>query len=221
MFLKTLWHAIRSFFYDLIVPQYCAACKKVVEHGCVLCHDCAATVQPVVSLVFSAGNCPVIVMAYGAYQCALQDMIRAKKYGDRVAARDLGLLMAGMPLDWSRFDVIIPVPLHWSRRMVRGFNQAEEMAYVLGRQHGIAVSSAVSRVRRTRYQAECDKEERSVNIKDAFVLSENNAYVQYHGKHIVIVDDLYTTGVTVNEIIKQVKKLKPSAITVLVAARVL
>lgn len=215
---------IVTFFYDLFVPHYCGSCRRIlVNRHVVLCVECYATIQPVVSyLLPESGNMPVKVFAMAAYEGAVQQLIRAKNYGDRISSYELGILMAQrLTVDWTDFDYLVPVPLHWTRYIKRGFNQAEIMAQRIGLTHGIPVKILIKRRKRTAYQAHLDADARFENVKHSFELLSIKDRTIYCGKHLVVIDDLYTTGSTVTALVKELKKLKPRAITVLVAARVL
>ena len=87
-------------------------------------------------------------------------------------------------------DVVVPVPLHPSRRRSRGFNQAEDLA----RHLGLPVVRALKRRRATATQAELHASERSGNVCEAFAATRQS--VSLHGKVVVIVDDVTTTGST-------------------------
>ena len=94
-----------------------------------------------------------------------------------------------------RAQALIPVPLHPSRYRARGYNQAEVLAREIGRQTGIKVDTeTVVRVKKTTPQKELNDRERNINIENAFQIAKNG--VKY--KNIIVVDDIYTTGATVD-----------------------
>ena len=104
---------------------------------------------------------------------------------------------------FDEIDVIIPVPLHKKRLRSRGYNQAEYIARALGSITGITVDTThVKRVRNTPKQALQDKEGRKTNVADAFEV--NHPEQMYH-KHILVVDDLITTGETIKACIKAMR----------------
>lgn len=103
----------------------------------------------------------------------------ARRFADRVRG-------------WNA-DVLIPVPVHAARRRKRGFNQAEELAKRLGRLWGIPVDTRLLvRVRKTQPQRELNPEERLKNLQQAFA-ADNRRGVP---KKVILVDDIYTTGST-------------------------
>jgi len=143
---------------------------------------------------------------------------RFKFHGDLVYGRLLGNLMVeSLPQKehYCRPDVIIPVPLHKKRMKDRGFNQALELAKVLGDGLGVLVANkAAVRKLATPQQSELTAKQRRLNIIDAFEVQ-----VDYSGKHVVLVDDVMTTGATVNELAKQLKKKGVARVDVWVCAR--
>ena len=101
--------------------------------------------------------------------------------------------------EWG-IDVIVPVPLHPKRKRIRGYNQAEVLAKELGRLSGIPVEThMVKRVRYTDPQKKLDNRERRKNLKDAFDVQD----VRKSYSRVLIIDDIYTTGSTIDTIAKQ------------------
>jgi len=96
-----------------------------------------------------------------------------------------------------QIEEIIPIPLHSSKRRQRGYNQAEILARVLGRQVNLPVNTkAVFRLRKTKPQKGLDNRERVANLRDAFGVSK----AWQPKKAVLLVDDIYTTGNTINTI---------------------
>lgn len=122
---------------------------------------------------------------------------RALKYGGDIAAgryfaAQLGRRMAEQP-HWQDVDVVIPVPLHWSRKHARGYNQAEIIAAELAKALDAKLCTDVlRRARRTRSQTSLSAEERLQNVSGVFSVVKPPR----EARHIVIVDDTFTTGAT-------------------------
>ncbi len=116
-------------------------------------------------------------------------------------------------------DTLIPVPLHGRRLRKRGFNQALEIARIVGRHVGCAISfKDVRRARETRVQMELSANNRYANVKNAFMLQTSKP--SFTGQHVAIVDDVMTTGNTVNEVARCVKKAGAKRVDVWCIARV-
>jgi len=95
------------------------------------------------------------------------------------------------------FDAVVPVPLHRTRLRERGFNQSELLARPIAKALQVSLASSVlKRVRNTPSQTRLNKRERAENILDAFVVPNSHAV---HGKVLLLIDDVYTTGATLNE----------------------
>lgn len=98
----------------------------------------------------------------------------------------------------DKIDVIIPVPMHRSDERVRGYNQSDVIARVIGKRFGIQVNDrAVVKIRRTKRQKTLDRKTRMLNLKGAYAVSSPEIIC---GKRILIVDDICTTGSTFTEL---------------------
>lgn len=113
-------------------------------------------------------------------------------------------------------QVLIPVPMYAGKERSRGYNQAAELAYAIGRYSGIPVrTDLVRRIRKTRPMKELNARERQRNIKNAFLISQDVVKLQV----VMLVDDIYTTGTTVDEIARGlraygVKKIYYAALSI-------
>ena len=113
---------------------------------------------------------------------------------------------------WEDIDVIIPVPLHPGRMRERGYNQSEYIARGICSVTGIPIDTQhVRRVKNTPKQALQTGEGRRHNVVDAF---EVNHPEQLYGKHILVVDDLITTGETMRSCLKAMRKIRGAKFTV-------
>ncbi len=110
----------------------------------------------------------------------------------------LGLLGAAyFPLLPKDYDLILPVPLHLARLRWRGFNQALILTQALGKRYRLPIDPfSLERVRATNPQVHLKEEERQINVRDAFAVTRPKKVEE---KRILLVDDVYTTGATVNE----------------------
>ena len=113
-------------------------------------------------------------------------------------------------------DMIIPVPLHWSRCFTRGYNQSALFCEELARLTKIKFQPALRRIKRTRQQARLDRDQRRKNLSGAFVLK---AGVDLSGKTILLVDDVMTTGATLSAATKAFENSGVKAIYTLVIGR--
>jgi ComF family protein len=156
--------------------------------------------------------------SFGYYEGPLRKMIHHFKYASvEVLAEPLGRLMVqALPLD-LQVDLIVPVPLHWRRRMWRGFNQCELLARPLESRLRVPVVHAIRKTRHTETQATSTPAERRSNLTGAFVLSRQGVV---QGKRVLLVDDVLTTGATVMTCSTLLRRGGAKSVTVLTLARV-
>ncbi len=109
-------------------------------------------------------------------------------------------------------DVMVPIPLHWSRRMQRGFNQAEELAREVTKVSHWPMTPALQRIRRTHEQARIDAPTlRTENIRGAFACRPSASGGTLHKKHLWLIDDVSTTGATLHSAAPTLRKLPPES----------
>jgi ComF family protein len=113
-------------------------------------------------------------------------------------------------------DVVVPVPLHWRRRLQRGFDQAELLARTMAQALDRPCRRALKRRRSTPAQSLLTKTDRRRNLTGAFALG---AAAACHGRHVLLVDDVLTTGATVETAARVLMAAQPKALTVLTMAR--
>jgi ComF family protein len=193
----------------VVVAAPCAACGEPLEHPTrgPVCRPCWLSIPPPAPGLHAAGE----------YAGALKAIIHAFKYdGRRSLARPLAALMRerGAHL-LSAAAAVVPVPLHPSRRRERGFNQAEDLA----RHLGLPMVCALRRVRRTSVQATLTAEERLTNVGGAFAATRHVRAIR--GKAAVLVDDVSTTGATLEVCAQVLRAEGVSEVRVLTAARTL
>lgn len=202
-----------------IMPSLCAYCKKFLSTADIFCGDCKYKIIPVVSKQIDVTpSFSMTVFAVSDYKDPLKKLIVAKSWSDALASYQIGQLMwQYLPLEQLDYDVIVPIPLHWTRYASRGFNQADEIAKVLQKKKNVPLCHLLKRVKKTVFQSSLVSSLRVQNLKDAFVL---NGKHDYAGKHILLIDDLMTTGSTLQAAAKILLQLKPRKITVAVCCRV-
>ena len=176
---------------DVIDPPYCRKCGLPCETS--VCHDCREH-----EFVFECAR------SVGTFDGALRQAIHALKYKRYVVIADpLGELMARhFPSTHlaGQIDVVVPIPIHRSRLIERGFNQAEELSRKFCRRCRLALEpDALEKPEETRHQVDLPKDKRAQNLRDAFKVK--SAY-KIRGKRVLLVDDVFTTGSTLDEAAK-------------------
>ncbi|MEE9912398.1 MAG: ComF family protein [Deltaproteobacteria bacterium] len=242
MIFSDFFHEISDTFF----PPQCLSCAEVLPSGCpeIFCPECRRKLTliqgsscPVCGIVFPdspAGNhwcasCmdkrPWFTSARSAvaYTGVIHDAIHQFKYGRNITT---GAALARMladfhfaDMDFGIFDAIVPVPLHIKRLRERGFNQSLILARTLGKKQGLKVDfSLLKRRKLTLTQTGLDKKEREKNISGAFTAGLPE---KVRAKNLILVDDVYTTGSTVNECARTLVKAGARQVAVLTLARVL
>jgi ComF family protein len=177
------------------------------------CPRCAATVGP--HSVYD-GRCVTCrnesfafeqAVRLGPYEGIRADLVlRLKHHLAEGLGEWIGQCWAGQAREQFRaleVDAIVPVPLHWWRRWKRGYNQSQALAFGLGQGLGVpCLPAALRRVRYTAYQTHQEPTQRKVNVRDAFAPRDR---ARLRGKHILLVDDVLTTGATAHEASRALK----------------
>lgn len=193
---------------DFLLPQRCPGCGVPASPEALLCERCLARIPrlatPLCARCLVRGGdgspCPrhtgYAVHAPWQLDERSRAIVHALKYGDRPSlARALGRELAGaLPKEWRRPDLVLAVPLHAARRRERGYNQAEALAGALAASIGAPhASGLLVRVRATRAQARLGGEARRRNLAGAFVAVDGAVL---EGRRVLLVDDVLTTGAT-------------------------
>jgi len=163
------------------------------------------------------------VLAVSEYKDPLRSLVLYKfKNSLSFAVQLAHLIWALSNLKNIKFDYLVPIPLHWTRKMWRGYNQSEVIANELSRLSGRPVLNCLQRIKRTRYQATLSPDERQKNVSKAFELKHYAGRSDEFGpgKIFVVVDDIMTTGSTLEAAAKELIKYKPQALYAIVACRV-
>jgi ComF family protein len=152
---------------------------------------------------------------------SLPALIRRHKYGlDQSVGRALAEFLGDeLPLNAEDYDVVIPVPLHWRRLWWRGFNQAALLASEVAARLRVPLdTTSMTRQRRTAPQTARHHDERIKNVRRAFAVSNPE---RIKGRRVLIVDDVMTTGATVDECARVLLRAGAISVDVFTLARVL
>jgi ComF family protein len=128
----------------------------------------------------------------------------------------LGETLADTRLRGRHFDLVVPVPLHPARQRERGFNQATLLAELLAREINLPLRPVLERIRYTTTQTAYDRSERMENLRNAFRLRKNR---DVRGLHVLLIDDVLTTGSTLSECARVLKRAGAVSVHAATAAR--
>lgn len=223
--------ALINDFLSLIYPRYCEACEGLLyKHERVICNKCTLTLP---KSNFHLNNKNPIVMALGGrvplkqasclfvFEKAgkVQNLLHALKYENQQIVGELMGQTFYNDLKTSSFfeniDHIVPIPLHKKKQKSRGFNQSECFAKGISEKSGIPIDiTNFTREIETSTQTKKRKAERWDNVKDAFAVKSPEAFKD---KHILLVDDVITTGATIEgawNALKDVEGIQISVATI-------
>ncbi|MCS7047098.1 MAG: ComF family protein [Gemmataceae bacterium] len=201
----------------------CGACKKdLTTDPKPTCPRCASTVGPFVDLSQGCTMCRdadfVFDRAFrlGPYDGLLRETILRLKRPDGAelaeVVADLAAAHLRPRLAMEQISLVVPVPLHWRRRWQRGFNQTEGLAAALARALSCRYAPRLlRRIRDTAQQTRLTPAQRRDNVKGAFCLIEP---AEATGATVLLVDDVMTTGATLNECARCLRRAKPARIIV-------
>lgn len=160
------------------------------------------------------------LLALWSYEAPLDAVVQALKFRRLdYLGRHLGeALAARWEEELAGVDVVVPVPLHWARRIARGYNQAERIASALARRLDRPLVAALGRGRATPPQTSLGRDERLVNLRKAFRVRRA---VAIRKRHVLLVDDVATTGATIAAAAAVLKQEGAAEITAIVAGRTL
>ena len=217
-----LFKKIKTYTCNLIAPPACNFCGSFLEQRTIFCNECTIKIQPVVSCkVEVTKKYSLKVFAVGSYKDPLKKLVLAKHWSCLVSCKQLAQLMLQTPaMQFQRYDYIMPIPLHWMRCAKRGFNQSYEMAMHVQKNTDIVLADILKRNRHTQFQSNLAPDQRIENLKHAFSIKPVDR-LQYKDKHLLLIDDVMTTGATLRSAARELIKLKPASITALVACRAL
>ena len=228
-------HGMRSssFLLDLLYPPYCESCRKVLTRGEVLCDECLSCLTltehgRMRDNKLEALFADIRKFERGAAWCFYDDdsvvlrLIHSLKYYSRPSIGEwIGMMAAEEmrrqnPLFFEGMDVVVPVPLHKNKERERGYNQSELIARGVARACGLPLDThSLVRVIDNQTQTRLSKEERLENTRDIFALSDKESL---RGKHVLLVDDVVTTGATIRDCMRCLSPLRGTRFSVLSAA---
>lgn len=223
---------IRSIARRLLPAQPCVLCGSMSDDG-LWCGACDASLPylrddhcPVCALPAPdgqvCGHClsrpPLYTRTCAAFRYAfpLDKLVQGMKYGDQIPlAHELARRLSQRIGKNNPPDYVIPMPLHPAKLRERGYNQSMLIAAAVSRQLDFKLlADAAKRTRNTPAQSALPWKDREKNVRDAF-----SCDIDLRGKHVALVDDVLTTGASMNALAKTIKRCGAAEISVWVVAR--
>ena len=224
---------IFSELFNIIFPHACILCSQKTHREIDLCQACEGDLGVIENPCRNCGkSLPKDTTICGqclkqspyfdktiaalSYEIPTTKLITVLKFHHRlINAKILGTLLSKKLSSAEKPDVIIPVPLHKKRLRKRGFNQSIEIAKPISKKLGIPIDCfSCQRIRHTEPQALIKAKHRRKNVRNAFQVNPN-----FKAHHVAIIDDVLTTGNTVNELARALKKAGVEKVSVWSAAR--
>ena len=238
-----LFGKLGRFIVHVILPPTCLACRTPVGEGGGLCPRCWVGAGFIERPYYERLGTPfpsdhggslispaalaeppayARARAVARYGDVVRDLTHMLKYGDRLdLVHALGRRMTRAAAELlADADVLVPVPLHWTRLWQRRFNQSSVLARAVSKFSGVpAADHLLARARATPPQFGLARKERARNVQGAFEVPKARR-IEVKGKKLVLVDDILTTGATVDACTKVLLRAGAARVDVLVLARV-
>lgn len=209
------FHKLKNLLLDLLFPIFCVGCKKEKTY---CCDFCLTTIPLRIYLEKIDGNY-LIAAANFQENSMLAKLIHLFKY---TGAKKIGVHLSYLlphvrPPEIPDSSILVPVPLHKKRFNDRGYNQSAVLAHGISKNWGLEIQDILQRTRNTPPQAKLSKEKRLKNVRDAFSIKSSQKLTP--DKTYLLVDDVYTTGTTLHECAKVLKKHGAQKIGMIVIGR--
>ena len=227
---------------SLLYPPHCANCGADTEGGVHLCAACAGQAKKIAAPFCQRCSEPFDGAITGEFTCAncadrtlhfdcavsrylsrgvVREFVHRFKYDRHFYLRHPLADWLAAALDDERIraqpiGALVPVPLHSARFREREFNQADVLAELLAQRTGTPLLRALKRIRYTTTQTRLDRHERMENLRNAFRVRQTSAV---QNRHLVLVDDVFTTGSTVDECARVLRAAGAASVRVVTVAR--
>ncbi|MBL7068298.1 MAG: ComF family protein [Candidatus Omnitrophica bacterium] len=202
--------ALGRAFLNLVYPITCYICGEKLAENKGLCDRCLSKIE---TNAFGIAAC--------RYEGVIKEALRLFKYKNAFSLiNTFSRLFAEFidrNIDMRKIDLIIPVPLHPVKLRERGFNQARLLAQPIARRYNVPISiSNLIKVKYTKPQSGLNRNQRLRNLRNAFSVKKAGPL---KGKKILLIDDVYTTGTTVNKASYALKRAGALEVKTLTLAR--
>jgi ComF family protein len=206
----------------------CDRCRRVlVPAGQLQCRRCGADIGAALPDAVDCARCRrekyrfVRCVCLARFRDILREVVwRMKRRAEEPLTIEMGRLFCDVRRDELRSlqaDVVVPIPMHWTRRLRRGVNSSELLAAGVAKSLDLPLAAkAIVRTRRTKRLAELTREERKRTLRDAFAVRRG---CNFHSARVLLVDDVLTTGTTCDTAAKALRRAGAAAVFAAVIAR--
>lgn len=235
--LKPLFLDVKAFVLDTLFPITCLSCG---QEGAFICSDCKSLLkklehqrcivcQKPTPFGLTHPGCLTphgadgLISFYDYHDPKVAQILIKGKYSFLPDVyKVLGKILANKiksDCPYILNSILVPIPLHHSRKRWRGFNQAEVLCHTIAKELNLETANVLRRNKITKTQKNLKKEERIKNIREAFILSPNLQSFNLKSLNCILVDDVTTTGATLQEAAKVLKRNGASRVICLTVAR--
>lgn len=217
---------LKDYLLDMVYPKTCPVCRKIPDKGTLICKSCEKKLSYIKEPQCMKCSKPILDKekeycydcqekahsyiagkALWIYDDTMRRSIAGFKYGGSLEyAQFYGRELARHYGKWIKAhgDILVPVPLHRKKKRIRGYNQAEVLAREVGKRVQVPVAGEfLCRTKATLPQKELNDKERLKNLSQAFAVEKNHFFT---AEKVMLVDDIYTTGSTIEACAKVLYK---------------
>lgn len=209
-------YELKRILLDFFFPNRCPVCNKVIGRMDYICNNCTDKLQYIDKEETLCGG---RLIAVCRYNCNTEPIVLGAKRnrdGGKISFMAYTLMRKITESFDTLPDVLLPVPIYRTDKAKKGYCHTEKICREITELTGIPTVTAVSKIKKTAQQKSLGREKRLVNLKDCFAVTDESAI---KGKHVLVIDDVTTTGSTLAEIYHTIENCDPAAVDFAVFAR--
>jgi len=204
-------------FLDIIFPISCGICGKMYKKS--ICPKCLKLIKNELKYyTIKQGRINIYFISF--YEGIIKNAILRFKFKDKAYLYDFfaEIITRNTKIKniINKYDYIVPVPMHKDNKKIRGYNQTELIAKKIEKVTGIKYLECLEKIKHNKQQSLLNEKERKQNVQKAYRIINQETISK---KKILLIDDIYTTGSTSNECIKELRKGHPRKIDILVISK--
>lgn len=209
-------YELKRILLDFLFPNLCPVCNKVIGRMDYICNDCPDKLRYSDKEETLCGGRLISVCRYDSSTEPIVLGAKRNRDGSKLSFMAYTLMRKITDSFDTLPDVLLPVPIYHSDKVKKGYCHTEKICREITELTGIPTVTAVSKIKKTAQQKSLGREQRLVNLKGCFAVTDENAL---KGKHVLVIDDVTTTGSTLTEIYHTIENCDPAAVDFAVFAR--
>ena len=209
-------YELKRILLDFFFPNRCPVCNKVIGRMDYICNDCPDKLRYSDKEETLCGGRLISVCRYDSSTEPIVLGAKRNRDGSKLSFMAYTLMRKITDSFDTLPDVLLPVPIYHSDKVKKGYCHTEKICREITELTGIPTVTAVSKIKKTAQQKSRGREQRLVNLKGCFAVTNENAL---KGKHVLVIDDVTTTGSTLTEIHHTIENCDPAAVDFAVFAR--